>query len=122
MSMKDRALKYFEAFSNKNLDILSEIYADDIVLEDWVETHRGKDSVIEANRGLFETIEIVTIKVLELFGCGCSKKIAGSVSCKIEITLADAEDNTTLLEVVDILEFDEDGKISDIKAYLGNKA
>jgi len=46
--------RYFNAFKEKNLDILSGLYSNSVELTDWTGAWYGKESVLEANKQLFE--------------------------------------------------------------------
>ena len=46
--------KYFQAFSKKDLDTLSELYSDNVVLWEWGEKfYLGKLDVLNSNKDLF---------------------------------------------------------------------
>lgn len=102
---------YFEAFSNKDLDKLSELYSEDVTLCEWFENIvQGKKEVLEANAALFN---------------GCS-----SLSIEVVSQAMDLEDEVTLNEiivhiddkqvrVVDVISFDSEGKIEGVTAYRG---
>lgn len=56
--------EYFDAFVNKDLAKLSELYSDDIVLSEWDENiFTGKEAVLQANADLFGKFEKIGILV-----------------------------------------------------------
>jgi len=60
--MPETIKKYFEAFSQKNLTTLSELYDDAVVLWEWGEKiYLGKKEVLEANEELFNSFTNVNI-------------------------------------------------------------
>lgn len=106
--MIEKACNYFEAFSNKDLDTLAELYSEDVSLADWEPLFfDGKEQVLDANKTLFESLESVNIVVKRI---GSNDK---NVFAEIDILINDA----TQLFVVDILEFDQNQKIKSIRAY-----
>ena len=106
--MIEQACIYFEAFSNKNLQKLSELYAENVTLSDWEPLFfDGKQSVLYANKSLFESIESINI-IVKRIGSN-----SNNVFAEIDILI----DKNTHLYVVDILEFDKDNRIKSIRAY-----
>lgn len=103
----DRTKRYFELFSTKNVKGLeNEIYADDVHLRDWNGEWKGKFSVLEMNENLF--INEFTIDVEDI-------KLADQ-STIVMFTLHISD---TQYKVVDIIDWDENGKIKRILAYNG---
>lgn len=106
--MIEQACIYFEAFSNKNLEKLSELYAENVTLSDWEPLFfDGKQSVLNANKSLFESVNSVNI-TLKRIGNN-----SNTIFAEIDILI----NNDTQLFVVDILEFDTNNKIKSIRAY-----
>lgn len=106
--MIEIACNYFEAFSNKDLEKLSQIYSEDVSLADWEPLFfDGKNSVLEANKNLFDSVDSLNIVVKRI---GLNDK---NVFAEIDILI----NNTIQLFVVDILEFDEFNQIKSIRAY-----
>ncbi len=98
--------EYFQAFTSKDLETLSEIYSDNINLVDWVGTWVGSKNVLDANAELFKND--FELKVLDI------------------TQYEDRTFNTILieiggesLEVMDVIKFDKDFKIEYIRAYKG---
>ena len=100
---------YFSCFSNKDTINLSKLYSEDIRLKDWEIDIEGKDELIKKNVAIFNDFESIKIKPLNIL-------------CKDDYTFSQIEiciNNVTFLEVVDIINFDKDGKIKFIRAYKG---
>jgi hypothetical protein len=105
---KDKVLQYFKYFSNKDLDSLSELFAEDIRLEDWEIAEATKEKVVEANKKIFDSVESIIVKPLYFYYDN-----EDSFAVEILIVINDNE----FLEVVDIIRFNEDGLIDSVKAY-----
>lgn len=60
--MSDIVKQYFDAFSQKNLDMLSELYNDNVVSWEWGEKiHMGKSEVLSSNKELFDDFKQITV-------------------------------------------------------------
>lgn len=106
--MIEQACIYFEAFSNKDLEKLSDLYADNVTLSDWEPLFfDSKEQVLKANKELFDSVNSVNIK-LKRIGSN-----SNTVFAEIDILI----NEDTNLYVVDILGFDEQNKIKSIRAY-----
>jgi ketosteroid isomerase-like protein len=99
------ALKYFTAFSEKRIDILEEMFTDDVELIDWDNHAQGKDAVLLANIAIFDTVKNIEIYIDQI-GDG-----SDTVFAEIKVIV----DGTTL-NVVDVITF-ENNKIKKIRAY-----
>jgi hypothetical protein len=107
INLTERTQRYFELFSTKNVKGLeNEIYTDDIHLRDWNGEWKGKFSVLEMNENLFIndfTIDLEDIKVVD----------------QSTIVMFVLHISGTQYKVVDIIDWDENGKIQRILAYNG---
>jgi cytidyltransferase-like protein len=105
--LKDRTKRYFELFSTKNVKGLeNEIYADNIFLRDWNGEWKGKQAVLEMNENLFESeFKIDNIEI---------KQTDNTTLVQFDLHIAD-----TILKVVDVIDWNENGKIEKILAYNG---
>ena len=103
----EKTKRYFELFSTKNVKGLeNEIYADKVHLRDWNGEWKGKQAVLEMNESLFInefTIDIEDIKLSE----------------QSTIVLFTLHILDTQYKVVDIIDWDSEGKIERILAYNG---
>lgn len=111
--MKEIAKEYFKAFNEQDTNKLDELYSDDIRLRDWITEARGKDNVIISNRKLFSSNQKIKINVNKMY------EEVDTVVCEIDILIENDGDQARLM-VVDVIEFDDDDKINEIRAYLGN--
>jgi D-beta-D-heptose 7-phosphate kinase/D-beta-D-heptose 1-phosphate adenosyltransferase len=105
--LKEKTKRYFELFSTKNVKGLeNEIYADNIFLRDWNGEWRGKHAVLEMNENLFVNefrIENVEIKQADI-----------TTIVQFDLHIAD-----TIVRVIDVIDWNENGKIERILAYNG---
>ena len=105
--MRELVTKYFENFSNKNLEKLSDLFSEEITLQDWDILAEGKRNVLEANKNIFNSVETISANLNELY---IDDNVA---TCLIEIVI----NNEETLKVIDIIKIDTDGKIKEISAY-----
>jgi len=107
VNLIEKTQRYFELFSTKNVKGLeNEIYADNIFLRDWNGEWRGKQAVLEMNENLFVNefrIDNIEIKQADI-----------TTIVQFNLHIAD-----TILRVVDVIDWDENGKIERILAYNG---
>lgn len=108
MDNKEKVLKYFQYFSNKDIDSLSKMFSEDIRLVDWEIAETGKEEVIKANQKIFDSVETIQVKPLYFY-------YDGEDSFAVEILIVVNEKE--FLEVVDVIRFNEDGLIDSVKAY-----
>lgn len=111
MTKVDYFKNYIHHYSAKNLDAISDMFADDITLRDWKISVSGKATAISETKKNFTNADTIDISILSLFED--DKAIAGELKIVV--------DKTEVLFVVDILNFNDDGKICAIKAYLGRE-
>ena len=109
-SLVENCKKYFNAFENKRLDLLEQMFSEDVSLKDWNIYCTGRDHVLEANKGIFESLEEINVKV---------NRLSNNGNVMIAELLIIADDNDPL-PVVDVIEFDSKCKIKSIVAYRGN--
>jgi len=112
MDLKQLCLEYFTAFSNKDLDKLAGMFDDHVSLRDWEMSASGKSSVLSANKHIFDSVESITVTPLVLH------QDANTVVAEISIEVYDTDGATTILLVVDIIEF-VGNKIRSVRAYKG---
>ena len=105
--MRELVTKYFENFSNKDLEKLSDIFSEEITLQDWDILAEGKQNVLEANKNIFNSVDSISVNLNELY---IDDNVA---TCIIEIVI----NNEETLKVIDVIKIDTDGKIKEISAY-----
>ena len=105
--------QYFEAFENKNIEVLEKIFHNDIVLFDpIVKKIKGKKQVLEINKNIFSNCTNIIFTRKDIF-IDINKITA---ICELEFYCNDIKIN-----VVDIIKFSQDFKIIGINAYLDSK-
>jgi limonene-1,2-epoxide hydrolase len=102
--------KYLAAFAAKDIDTLDEVYADDVVLSDWLETTSGKEQVLIANKHLFNNYEMISIHIQNV---AYNNK---TIFVNFDLILINGREKVDL-SVVDIIEINNLGKIKSITAF-----
>ena len=110
MSIESIAREYFENFKNMNLSELSAMFNDNVSLKDWNVEAIGKQLVLEANENIFNSVNSLDVTVDNLYVSG--KTAIAQLSIYVNEEQA--------LPVVDVINFDENNKITSIVAYRGN--
>ncbi len=110
MTLKKIALKYFEDFSSKDILSLKKVFANDIVLRDWEIEARGINAVIKANENIFNNVVSIFVEPQNLY------QEDNIVIGELKIIINESE----ILYVVDLIEFNKENKIKRIYAYKGN--
>ncbi len=109
MTNLDRFKAYLAAYARKDLQAIRAMFSERIHLRDWTLSVHGKRAALletERNFAAVQTLEIEILSVLE-----SAQAVAGELKILI--------DGQTALFVLDLVEFDERGDISAIRAYLG---
>lgn len=106
-SISQVALLYLKSFAEKDLGSLEVLFSDTITLADWEGQLIGKENILNFNKKVFSSINNIGVDVV---------KVAvgqNTVMAELRITL----NNTQVINVVDVIEFDDENKIQSIKAY-----
>ena len=109
-AITDTVHRYLALIAKGSVDDLVELYADDATVEDPVggEVHIGRQAI----RGFYSAIENVE-RECELG----SLRVAGNEAAfQFRLTVT-AGDNTIRIEPIDVMVFNDDGKVSAMKAY-----
>ena len=110
MSLIKSSKEYFKTFSNKDLSGLKEMFSKDIKLRDWDIEARGLEDVLKANKSIFKNVEAIQVNPLKIYNDG------NTIVAELEIDINYGRES---LLVVDVIEFDNDNKILEIRAYKG---
>ena len=105
--MKEIIKKYFEYFSNKDIQMLKNLFSNEISLKDWEINANGFDEVVQANIKIFNNVETIKVSLDEYY------EYKKSCVCLIDILVNKKE----TLKVIDVIRFDENNKILEISAY-----
>ena len=115
MDFRNICKKYFQAFEEKNIEIIKEMVDEFIELKDGELMLSGKDDFINFNKKLFLDVENISIIIKNQ---GMQNKPASQsviIFNEIEIHL---NNNSIRLEVMDVIEFEvKTGLIKSIRAY-----
>ena len=110
MNIKEKCELYFDLFSKMDIKGLSELFSDDIILQDWEIYANGKIEVLEANKNIFDNVETINIELVN----------QSSVNQSIVFNQILIEiDSKETIKVVDVIKFNEGGLITKIEAYKG---
>ena len=107
--LKNLVKEYFFYFSNKDISNLRNMFDDNINLRDWEINAKGIDSVCQANLKIFNSVETINV----------SPKLIVAEDKYIFAELGIIINNNELINVVDIIEFNNEQKIINIRAFKG---
>ena len=107
--MKQAVENYIKAISTEDFDMIREIYADNGTVEDPVGTqpHEGIDAIMKFYSALK--------------GMGVKLELTGAIRCagKAAAFPFQAKIGPVTMEVIDVFEFDDQGKVASMRAYWG---
>lgn len=114
MLEKDQILNiakdYFAAFEAKDLEKLDELFDENIILYDpIIKEIKTKEQVLKANKMIFDNSQNIKMLFKRIFVDQYSNACIGELKIHFD---------GKLIEVVDIIELNENGKITKITAYL----
>ena len=101
------ALLYFQSFCKKDVASLEVLFSDSIILTDWDVQILGKQNVLNFNQKFFNSVDHIRIDV-DRVAVGLDTVIA-----EIKVII----NNSIVVAIVDVIEFDQDNKIKEIRAY-----
>ena len=104
---KIRTIEYFDAFNNKDIITLKELYSKNIHLKDWEVDVTGRNKVLDINKKLFNLqFEVYILDMVQ------------SENRTINtLNILFPEDGVSI-EVIDVITFNEDTfEIESIRAY-----
>jgi steroid delta-isomerase len=107
---KIRAVElYVEAFANTDIDIIRRMYADNATVEDPVGTpvHQGLDAICTFYEGALKAGAKLALT-------GKPRCAGNAVAFPFQVTMPGL-----VIDVIDVFEFDKDGKVVSMKAYWG---
>jgi steroid delta-isomerase len=106
----DTVNRYISLVARGSADDIAELYADDATVEDPVggEVHIGRQAIrgfYSATDGLERECELVTLRVA-----------GNQAAFQFRLTIK-AGNGGMLIEPIDVMVFDDDGKVTGMKAY-----
>ena len=101
--------KYVEAFANSDMNIIRDMFADNATVEDPVGSpiHEGMEAICAFYDGALKSGAR-----LSLTGKPCCA--GNAVAFSFQVTMPGM-----LIDIIDVFEFDEHGKVISMKAYWG---
>jgi hypothetical protein len=99
--------QYFENFSNKRIDLLEQMFSQDVELTDWEISAKGINQVVAANQKIFNSVETITVDI------GVLAETDNTVFAQISVIV----DSSVTIKVIDVITFDQEGKIFKVSAY-----
>lgn len=108
--LKPVCKNYFFDWSDKKLDKLAELFDDEIRIRDWNGTAFGKEQALAFNQGIFNAVDKCVALPLYMYQDGLT------VACRLNVYI----NNDNAFEVLDLITFNEQGKIVELLAFRGN--
>ena len=110
MNLHSLTKDYLTAWNKRNKDAFEQLFAEDISLKDWEIEAGGKASVIGANANIWEAVPDIHISIMHIGVCEEQNKTYA------EIIVTSTQENLNL-RVIDVIKFNNDGKIKSVDAY-----
>jgi len=107
--LSELAIEYFDTFSKADIQRLEKCLSDNVSLSDWSLEASGIKSVLNVYANIFKSLSEVVVEVVNIY------EIKPTVIAELIITAKEIGS----IKVVDILSFDQYGKIRSIRAYKG---
>ncbi len=105
----DLVRAYLAAYAARDLAAVAAMFADTITLRDWKIRVVGKAAALAETRKNFESVDSLAIDVLAAY------ERDGGAAAELRIVV----NGKDILHVVDVFDFDADGRIAAIRAYIG---
>lgn len=109
---KDRCLEYFFLFSTKNLELVSDMFADNIHLHDWEHNTGNKEETVAVYKKIFDSVNTIAVTPFAMYSEG------RTVIAELWITINTDLGNEQIF-VTDVITFDENDLIKSVRAYKG---
>lgn len=100
---------YLAAYAARDLAAVEPLFAEAITLRDWKIRVVGKAAALDETRNNFAAVQHLAIDVLAAY------ERPGGVAAELKIVV----DRRDTLHVTDVFDFDADGRIAAIRAYIG---
>ncbi|HEY8878932.1 MAG TPA: nuclear transport factor 2 family protein [Roseateles sp.] len=105
----DLVRAYLAAYAARDLAAVEPLFAEAITLRDWKIRVVGKAAALAETRKNFESVERLDIEVLAAY------EGEGGAAVELEIVI----NGQDTIHVVDVFDFDAEGRIAAIRAYIG---
>lgn len=100
---------YLAAYAARDLAAIEPMFADAITLRDWKIRVVGKAAALAETRKNFESVQQLQIDVLATY------EREGGAAAELKIVV----DGRDTIHVVDVFDFDAQGRIAAIRAFIG---
>ena len=100
---------YLRHYADKNLEAIADLLAEEVHLRDWNISVFGKAEALRETAKNFAEAESIEIRILALY------ESADTVAGELPIVV----NNSIDLYVVDVVTFNEQGKVTAIRSYKG---
>jgi len=107
--LSERAIKYFDAFGSADIAGVSDFLSENVCLRDWNLDVCGINAVLIEYSNIFKSLSSIAVCVVAIY------EVELTVIAELIITA----EEIGAIKVVDVLSFDEKGKIRSIRAYKG---
>ena len=101
--------EYLQKYAEKDIEAIAALFSDTIILRDWKIRVVGKELALLETQKNFDAVSSLDIIILATYE---NKNV---VAAELKITIDGSEE----LFVVDVITFNDNGKITSIRAYLG---
>lgn len=112
-SYKNRCLEYFFHFSTKNLELVSNMFSDDVHLHDWDHNTGNKEDTVTVYKKIFDSVDTIAVTPFALYQDESTE--GTTVVAELWITINGKEQ----IFVTDVITFDENDLIKSVRAYKG---
>ena len=109
MTNVDRFIAYLRAYELKDIAQIAAMFAADITLRDWKISVQGKGAALAETRTNFDAASNIQIDLLRVYEAN------GAVAGELRIVVNGRDE----LFVVDVLDFNPEGQVSAIRAFIG---
>lgn len=106
---KELCIAYLDSYAAKDIEAIDQLFADDIILRDWKIRVVGKALALTETQKNFDAVDQLKIDVLATY------ESEDTVAAELKIVI----DNSEELYVTDVITFNQEGKITSIRAYVG---
>jgi steroid delta-isomerase len=109
MTNTERFLSYLHHYETRNIAEISAMFSDEITLRDWKISVKGKVAALAETKLNFDSAKSIDIHLLRLY------QATDSIVGELRVVV----DGSIELFVIDVLDFDAEGRIKSIRAFLG---
>lgn len=107
--LKIKAQEYFRKFENRDIDGIRILFSASITLQDWENNIEGIEEVLEVYKRIFSSSENIKVKIKRIYSQDLS------VIAELDLEINESQ----ILSVVDIIDYDEKYFIKKITAFKG---